>query len=205
MRGRRDIQGWITANAEIGNFGENHALRASVALGGLGALEPIEAMYFVRYSDDAGQALDGRRSYLLTVPPQGIASDSFWSFTMYELTPDGKRRLVENPIGRCSVGDRTRRHRARCRWHYPHPAAAPAASRWSAAHEPAARACRAVPDRIARLPAARGTARGPCSHADGGKARRVSLSATGSLRKKRSTSAPLLEKAAGRVAHPVRS
>lgn len=106
-RSRRHVQGWVTAAADIGNFGEQHALRASVALGGLGALEPVEAMYFVRYRDDDDAPLDGLQRYVLRVPAAGIQTDSFWSFTMYEATPDGQRRLVDNPIGRYSIGDRS--------------------------------------------------------------------------------------------------
>ncbi len=105
--GRRSFDGWIAAASDIGNFGENYALRASVALGGLGALEPIEAMYFVKYQDETEQTLDGSRRYLLKVPASGIPTDSFWSFTMYEATPDGKRFLVDNPLSRYSLGNRT--------------------------------------------------------------------------------------------------
>lgn len=106
--GRREVQGWFASAPEMGNFGSNYALRASVALGGLGALPPVEAMYFVRFHDDAGQLLDGRNDYLLTVPPGGIPTDSFWSFSMYEPTPDSQRFFVANPIGRYSIGNRTR-------------------------------------------------------------------------------------------------
>ncbi len=106
-RGRREVQGWIVSAADIGNFGVNYALRASVALGGLGALEPDEAMYFVRYADDEGAPLDGAHDYRLQVPAGGIPTDSFWSFTMYEPTADGRRFFVDNPIERYSVGNRT--------------------------------------------------------------------------------------------------
>ncbi|MBP6900278.1 MAG: DUF1254 domain-containing protein [Burkholderiaceae bacterium] len=106
-QGRRNFQGWIAAAADIGNFGCNYALRASVALGGLGALEPDEAMYFVCYADADGAALDGRHRYRLELPAQGIPTDSFWSFTMYQATPDGRRFFVDNPIGRYAIGNRT--------------------------------------------------------------------------------------------------
>ena len=106
--GRREIQGWFASATDMGNFGSNHALRASVALGGLGALEPVEAMYFVRFHDDAKQPLDGRKRYLLRVPASGIPTDSFWSFSMYEPTAAGQRFFAENPIRRYSIGNRTR-------------------------------------------------------------------------------------------------
>ncbi len=105
--GRREWQGWFTAAEDIGNFGSNFPLRASVALGGLGALEPVEAMYFVRYTDDQGQALDGRSAYRLQLPLAGLPCRSFWSLTVYQPTEDGQRRLVDNPIGRYSIGNRS--------------------------------------------------------------------------------------------------
>ena len=106
-KGRRDVQGWHASALEMGNFGTNYRLRASVALGGLGALEPTEAMYFVRFHDDALQQLDGNRRYLLRLPPGGIPTDSFWSFSMYEPTADGQRFFTANPIARYSIGNRT--------------------------------------------------------------------------------------------------
>ena len=55
------------------------------------------------YDDGDGQPLDGAHRYELrftTTPPVG----AFWSVTMYD-TPDFY--LVENPIDRYSIGDRT--------------------------------------------------------------------------------------------------
>lgn len=106
--GRRQVQGWFASAVEMGDFGSNYPLRASVALGGLGALPPAEAMYFVRFHDDEGSLLDGGRRYLLQVPATGIPTGSFWSFSMYEPTPDSQRFFVENPIRRYSIGNRTR-------------------------------------------------------------------------------------------------
>jgi hypothetical protein len=107
-KGRRDVQGWHASALEMGNFGSHYRLRASVALGGLGALEPAEAMYFVRFHDDALQQLDGSQRYLLRLPPGGIPTDAFWSFSMYVPTADGQRFFTPNPIDRYSIGNRTR-------------------------------------------------------------------------------------------------
>jgi len=107
-KGRREMQGWFASAAEMGDFGRNFALRASVALGGLGALPQQEAMYFVGFDDSDKQPLDGRHCYTLHVPPRGIPCDSFWSFSMYEPTSEGQRFFVENPIRRYSIGNRTR-------------------------------------------------------------------------------------------------
>jgi hypothetical protein len=103
---RSMVQGWVTSGAEIGDFGQNHALRASVAHGGLGALPPSEAIYFVRFADEDGRPLDGRHRYTLRVPPCGIPVDAFWSLSMYEAI-EGRRHFVPNPIGRHSIGNRT--------------------------------------------------------------------------------------------------
>ena len=108
QRGRRQVQGWMTSASGIGQYGQDYALRASVALGGLGALEPDEALYFVRYVDEDGAALTGARRYVLHVPPQGIPTEAFWSFTMYEPSADGRRFFVDHPAGRYAIGNRTR-------------------------------------------------------------------------------------------------
>ncbi|WP_114968245.1 DUF1214 domain-containing protein [Rhodoferax ferrireducens] len=105
--GRREVQGWHASALEMGNFGANYRLRASVALGGLGALEPSEAMYFVRFHDDAMPQLDGRKRYLLRLPPGGIPTESFWSLSIYEPTAGRQRFFTANAINRYSAGSRT--------------------------------------------------------------------------------------------------
>lgn len=102
-----DVQGWKVRGPEIGNFGVDYASRAAIALGGLGALEPIEAVYASRALDERGQRFDGRRGHLLRIPPPGLPTESFWSLSMYEAMPDGRLFFAENPIARYTVGDRT--------------------------------------------------------------------------------------------------
>jgi len=80
-----------------------YLVRALSARGGLWGNHGYEAAYAMVYVDGDGQPLDGRLGYELrftTPPPCG----AFWSVTMYD-TPDFY--LVENPIGRYSIGDRT--------------------------------------------------------------------------------------------------
>ena len=77
--------------------------RALAARGGLWGNHGYEAAYAMSYKDGNGDVLDGTRSYELvfqTTPPVG----AFWSVTMYS-TPDFY--LVDNPIDRYSIGDRT--------------------------------------------------------------------------------------------------
>jgi hypothetical protein len=82
---------------------ERYVLRAGAARGGLWGNHGYEAAYAMVYVDGDGQPLDGERRYELrfaTPPP----CRAFWSVTMYD-TPDFY--LVDNPIDRYSIGDRT--------------------------------------------------------------------------------------------------
>lgn len=102
-----EVQGWIVRGPEIGDFGTSHALRAAIALGGLAALPPVEAVYASRSLDPQGERLDGRHCYRIRLAPGGLPNDSFWSLSMYEPTPDGRLFFAENPIGRHAIGDRS--------------------------------------------------------------------------------------------------
>ena len=104
---REMVDGWIVRAPEIGNFGTSYALRAAIALGGLAALEPAEAVYASRVQDDAGERFDGRQRYRFTLPTAGLPTDSFWSLSMYETTAEGQLFFTENSIGRYAIGDRT--------------------------------------------------------------------------------------------------
>ncbi len=78
--------------------------RAVAALAGLWGNHGYEAAYAMAWADGDGQRLDGAHRYELrfaTTPPVG----AFWSVTMYDAEDFF---LVANPIGRYSVGDRTR-------------------------------------------------------------------------------------------------
>jgi hypothetical protein len=77
--------------------------RAVVARAGLWGVHGYEANYYSTWVDADGEALDGAHTYELTLsPPPPVGA--FWSLTMYDV-PDFY--LVENPIDRYSVGDRT--------------------------------------------------------------------------------------------------
>jgi hypothetical protein len=98
--------GWTYPKPGIGNFGTNDAYRAAVALEGLAALEPIEALYTFTREDAAGAPLDGGRRYRLRVPAV-VPVDGFWSLSMYEVSGDGRLYFTQNGIGRFSIGNRT--------------------------------------------------------------------------------------------------
>jgi hypothetical protein len=79
-------------------------IRAASARGGLWGNHGYEAAYAMTYVDGDGEPLSGDRAYTIRFdeePPVG----AFWSITMYDLP---EFYLVANPIGRYSIGDRTR-------------------------------------------------------------------------------------------------
>jgi hypothetical protein len=78
-------------------------VRALAARGGLWGNHAYEAAYSMTYKDAAGELLQGDRHYALRFETQPPVA-AFWSVTMYSL-PDFY--LVENPLGRYSIGDRT--------------------------------------------------------------------------------------------------
>ena len=77
--------------------------RAAAAIGGLWGNHPYEAAYIMTYLDDRGEQLNGAHTYTLRLDPTPPVN-AFWSLTMYSV-PDFY--LVENPINRYSIGDRT--------------------------------------------------------------------------------------------------
>jgi hypothetical protein len=101
------VQGWTYPRADVGQFGQDYAFRANVALVGLAALPNAEAMY-MRPVVRPDTLMDGDDMYRLHFdkghfPPV----DAFWSLTMYEVTPEKQAFLTANPINRYSIGDRT--------------------------------------------------------------------------------------------------
>ncbi|WP_444917435.1 DUF1254 domain-containing protein [Microbulbifer sp. JMSA003] len=93
--------GWRVWRDTIGEYGTNYATRAGVAMAGLGALKPDEAVYPTTYVDSRGEFLDGENSYRL-VFPSAPPGNAFWSLTLYDV--DGY--LVNNPINRYLLSSR---------------------------------------------------------------------------------------------------
>jgi hypothetical protein len=89
---------------KIADRTESYAVRAATALGGLWGVHGYEADYAFTFVDDRGERLSGEHSYTLhfdSTPPV----DAFWSITMYDAD---HYYLVQNPVHRYSIGDRTR-------------------------------------------------------------------------------------------------
>lgn len=98
--------GWTTAVTVRTSFGEDIVTRARVARNWIGTLGIDEAMYIMAEVDAGGETLTGSRRYLLRFPAgRGPQVGAFWSITLYRRSDC---LLVANPIGRHSIGDRTR-------------------------------------------------------------------------------------------------
>lgn len=99
----RKVNGW-SINYQGPRFGDNHLLRAAVAMDQIYIVEPEEALYPSARVDGAGQPLDGRNPYRIRFAPGQLPPvGAFWSITLYH----AKGFLVENPIDRWAIGDRT--------------------------------------------------------------------------------------------------
>jgi hypothetical protein len=106
-RKSREVDGWSYPAAHIGNFGDDDAFRAQVALTGLAALPPEEAVYVGTHVDADGAQLNGASNYRFALPPGGAPVDAFWSLTMYEPDAEGRLFFIDNPIRRYAIGNRT--------------------------------------------------------------------------------------------------
>jgi hypothetical protein len=80
-----------------------YAFRAVAARAGLFGNHGYEADYEFTFVDSAGEPLDGSAAYELRLTEDPPAS-AFWSLTMYDMP---KFLLVDTPLGRYSIGDRT--------------------------------------------------------------------------------------------------
>jgi hypothetical protein len=98
--------GWRVLRDGMGTYGFDYLQRAAVWAGGPLANVAEESFYPSGVTDAAGEPLDGSKTYQIRfasgqLPPV----NAFWSLTMYRMS-DGN--LVENPINRYSIGNRTR-------------------------------------------------------------------------------------------------
>ncbi|MFM0077198.1 DUF1254 domain-containing protein [Paraburkholderia nemoris] len=97
--------GWFLPVEVRASFGDDYLTRARVSRNYIGALGVEEAMYVAADCDSEGRPLDGRYTYELSFPPDGLPqSQAFWSITMYD---KASCMLVDNMIDRYSIGDRS--------------------------------------------------------------------------------------------------
>lgn len=96
------VNGWEFMT-DVGRYGTNYLWRAIVALVGLGANLPEDAIYPRAITDGNGNPLTGANRYEITflkgqLPPV----NAFWSITLY----NDRQFFVPNPIQRYAIGDR---------------------------------------------------------------------------------------------------
>jgi len=99
----RVVKGWQMNTDTMGVYGNYYLKRAIVALVGLGANQPEDAVYPFNTADADGNMMDGASRYVLhfdrdELPPV----EAFWSVTMY----DSEGFPVANPLNRLAIGDR---------------------------------------------------------------------------------------------------
>jgi len=99
----RVVNGWQMNTDTMGVYGDFYLKRAIVALGGLGANQPEDAIYPLNVSDRDGKPVTADNKYVLhfnqdELPPVG----AFWSLTLY----DAEGFQVANPLNRFAIGDR---------------------------------------------------------------------------------------------------
>ena len=99
------VDGWQTMPLLGSSFGTAYRQRAAVAMKYIGALESREASYPMAYEDSLGRRLSGLHAYRLRFTPGALPPvQAFWSLTMYG---SHDYMLVDNPIGRYAIGDRS--------------------------------------------------------------------------------------------------
>src|SRR5262249_35141221 len=87
----------------MGVYGNFYLKRAVVAMVGLGANQPEDAIYPLCLADADSKPLKGENNYVLHFAKDELPPVSaFWSLTMY----DAKGYQVANPLDRFALGDR---------------------------------------------------------------------------------------------------
>jgi hypothetical protein len=108
LAGTDFIQGWSYPSSRLGDFQQDYLLRGAVALGGLAALPPAEAMYLQAQTPEGRVLFDGTKAWRLHFPAGArLPVNSFWSLSLYEATDDGQFFFWDNPLNRYAIGDRT--------------------------------------------------------------------------------------------------
>ncbi len=96
--------GWFVPPADTGDYGTDYTFRAVVAVNGLAANRPAEAMYIVGVTDSSFTFLNGADRYVIHFPAGQLPpARYFWSLTMY----NQNFYLVSNPRKRYEIGNRT--------------------------------------------------------------------------------------------------
>ena len=99
----RVANGWTMNTDTMGVYGNSYLKRAIVAMIGLGANAPEDAIYPLQIADADGHPATGARRYVLRFAADALPpADAFWSVTLYDA--DGYQ--VANSLNRFALGDR---------------------------------------------------------------------------------------------------
>ena len=97
------INGWMSPTENFGVYGNSYLMRAAVALVGLGANSPEDAVYALTNTDANSKPLNGNGAYTIHFSKDELPPvRAFWSLTVY----DREGFPVPNPLGRYALGDR---------------------------------------------------------------------------------------------------
>jgi hypothetical protein len=99
----RIANGWQMNTDTMGVYGNYYLKRAIVAMVGLGANQPEDAIYPLNVGDSEGRPLEGNQRYVLHFEKSELPPvEAFWSITMY----DEAGFQVANSLNRFAIGDR---------------------------------------------------------------------------------------------------
>jgi hypothetical protein len=99
----RVVNGWQMNTDTMGVYGNYYLKRAIVAMIGLGANQPEDAIYPLNLADARGEPMDAANRYVLHFKKEELPPvEAFWSITMY----DAEGYQVANPLNRFAIGDR---------------------------------------------------------------------------------------------------
>jgi hypothetical protein len=99
----RVVNGWQMNTDTMGVYGSYYLKRAIIALAGLGANQPEDAIYPLNIADADGKPVVAENKYVLRFSKDELPPvDAFWSLTMY----DAEGFQVPNTLNRFAIGDR---------------------------------------------------------------------------------------------------
>jgi hypothetical protein len=99
----RLVNGWRIALTGVGTYGTDYLSRAAIAVAGIGANTPEDAVYPSTFSLSDGTEFDSQQRYTLRFTADGLPPvRGFWSLTMY----DERQLFADNPLNRYAIGDR---------------------------------------------------------------------------------------------------
>jgi hypothetical protein len=81
----RPVNGWQMNTDSMGVYGNYYLKRAIIAMVGLGANQPEDAIYPLNTGDSHGKPLDGKNNYVLHFNERDLPPvNAFWSLTLYD-------------------------------------------------------------------------------------------------------------------------